>query len=183
MKRDWPRVLVDIGSWLSGNSQSPRSSKGTHMIISETTIATSVMANVDLTLQKIASQAAVNLVLAATASLNQATLTSQELSNGTARATVRGQEPESAVVTITVTTLANEPIGQSRKRVLMSALIVVATETVDCAQRLTNALLSTVPNRMIKPVVVIRSPMREQPVMRIDDPSRGELLAWRRARF
>jgi hypothetical protein len=153
------------------------------MIITETTVATSVTADTAVSLEEIASQAAVTLVLGATAPLSQATLTSEVLTNGAARAIVRGLEPEPANVSITVTATAHEPVGLNRKRVLMSAIIVVAAETISCSQALTNALLASVPNRMIKPIVVIRSPVREQPMVQIDGSAWREILAWRRARL
>lgn len=149
------------------------------MIISETTIATSVTAEADMSPDEIASQAAILLVLGVTGTLAQAILTSEVLGEGAARATVRGFGPEPASVSITMTTSGHESLGSTGKRVLMSATIAVSAGSTACCQALTNALISSVPNRLIKPVVVIRSPVSEQLMMQSDGSAWREIITWR----
>ena len=184
MRRDWTRALVDFGSWLTRDEQSTclPAPKGADMIITETTIETAVTAGFDVSLSEIANRTAVNLVLGASVSLAEATMTSEVQTDGVARATVRGLEPEAAGITVIVSTLAHEPLGAELKRFQLSATIVVTAETIRCSQTLTNALLASLPNRMTKPIVVIRSPLLEQPMLYAEEPGWREILAWRRAR-
>jgi hypothetical protein len=184
MKCDRPRARFDIGSRFARGGQPAESNppKGGDMLITETTILTSMTADTGAKLQEIASRAAVTLVLGATTSLTQATLTSDVHPNGAARSTIRGLESERAGATVTVTTLSDDPGGTGRKRVLVSALIVVTAESVSCSQTLTSALLASVPNRVIKPTVVVRSPKSEQPTVQTAGSGWREILGWKRAR-
>jgi len=152
------------------------------MLITETTVFTSVTVDSSADLPEIASRAAITLALGATTSLTQAILTSDVQPNGTARSTIRGLHPERASISITVNTLSHESSGSGRKRVLVTALIVVAAETANCSQTLTSALLASVPNRMVKPTVVIRSPERERPTIQTDGSAWREIQSWKRAR-
>jgi hypothetical protein len=181
MGRDWVRTPVAVRLDLTATGRSARSvlPNGGNMIISETTIATSVTADADMSLDEIANQAAILLVLGATDTLAQAILTSEVLGEGVARATVRGFGPEPASVSITMTTSGFEALGPTGKRVLMSATIAVSTGTVACSQALTNALVASVPNRLIKPIVVVRSPVSEQLMMQTDGSAWREIVTWR----
>jgi len=152
------------------------------MLITETTVLTSVSADSSANLPEIASRAAVTLALGATHSLTQATLTSNVDPNGAARSTIRELHPERASVSITVNTVSHQLCGSSQQRVLVTAMIVVAAESISCSQDLTSTLLASVPNRMVRPTVVIRAPRREQPTVRVDGSAWREIYSWKRAR-
>ncbi len=151
------------------------------MIIAETTIATSIIADAEMSLSDLTRKTAITLVLAAAKPLGQATLHSVPLRNGAARAVVRTQEPEGVTVSLSVTTMATMPTEPAKISMLAAADIRVMAETPQCAKQVIDALLTCMPNRVVKPVVIINSPDLPSPVWTIESEIRSDSGAWRSA--
>lgn len=156
--------------------------KGAEMIIAEATISTSMTASMSVDLPELARKTAVCLVLSATKSLHQATLSWEFTPAGRARATVRAMEPENASVSLTVTTMATQRAEGDQIRMVSKVDIDVRTETPVRSQEIIDALLASVPNRIVKPVVVVRSPRAPKYLCASDATAWRELHAWRQAR-
>ncbi|MGA7670411.1 MAG: hypothetical protein WBW04_08305 [Nitrolancea sp.] len=151
------------------------------MITAETTIATSVSASAEMSMQSLARRTAITLALGVAKSMAQATLLSEMTPKG-ARATVHALAPEAATVAVTVTPMVTRRDESDQLRMLAAAEIVVTTETPECSRELIDLLLDCVPNRIIKPMVVIRSPEYVAPACAVESNAWRELHAWRQAR-
>jgi hypothetical protein len=156
--------------------------KGADMIIAETTIATSVTASASLSPADLARKTAIMLVLNAAKSLGQATLASEPSPMGSTRATVRALEPERISVSLNVTSMGIDRLDTDRIRMIARVEIEVTTETPSCSRELVDAVLASVPNRIIKHVVVIRSPLPVISICAAEPIAWRELRAWRHAR-
>ena len=102
-------------------------SKGVEMIIAETTIATSVSATADMSMQSLARKTAITLVLSVAKSMTQATLLSEMTPKG-ARATVHALAPEPATVALTVTPMVTRRDQSDQLRMLAAIHIEVTAE-------------------------------------------------------
>ncbi len=156
-------------------------SKGVEMITAETTIATSVSAKADVSMQSLARKTAITLVLSVAKSMTQATLLSEMTPKG-ARATVHALAPEPSTVALTVTPMVTRRDQSDQLRMLAAIHIEVTAETPECAHQLIDVLMDCVPNRVIKPMVVVRSPEYSAPVCAVESSAWRELHAWRQAR-
>ena len=78
---------------------------------------------------------------------------------------------------VTVTPMVTWRDESDRLRMLAAAEIVVTTETPECSRELIDLLLDCVPNRVIKPMVVIRSPEYVAPACAVESNAWRELRA------
>ncbi len=164
-----------------GHPSRSHGSKGVEMITAETTIATSVSAKADMSMQSLARKTAITLALSVAKSMTQATLLSEITPKG-ARATVHALAPEPATVSVTVTPMVTRRDQSSQLRMLAAVHIEVKTETPECSHNLIELLMDCVPNRVIKPMVIVRSPEYAAPVCAVESSAWLELHAWRQAR-